>query len=120
MYSAVVKIMKVGKIHTENELDFNDAFAELPDKLTFEEAEIFLNIFEENDDDDHSAIVWVWLELMKQVEGIKDLEVLHNSKVFWVRMLAGALERKHNARKSFSAKLGSCFSFQIFKRQRKS
>jgi hypothetical protein len=97
MHDAVTKMLKLGKVSVEKELDFADALSELPDKLTLEEAEALLSIFEV-DDDDHSAFAWMWLEFMKQVEGLNNSKVLRSSKAYWVQILAYSLERNQNNR----------------------
>jgi hypothetical protein len=82
MHKAINKMLELGKVTVENEMDFSDALSELPDKLTLEEAEAVLNIFDKDDDDDHSAFAWVWLDLIERVEGIKDSKILQNSKAY--------------------------------------
>jgi hypothetical protein len=87
MHSAVVKMLKLGKISPENYFHFGELYDELPDKLTLEEAEALVNVFADDADDDYGALAWDFIRLFQRTDEIKNSTVFRNSNAYWIKVL---------------------------------
>jgi hypothetical protein len=87
MHNAVIKMSKLEKINFENSFEFAQLFDELPSKLTLEEAEALVAIFDDNDGDDYGALAWDFIMLFQKTDGIKNSVVFQNCNAYWIKIL---------------------------------